>query len=74
MPSPREPIPPFPLPLRPWDSEPTVDLKPVLDGVYDRAGYVRRVNYRRPPDPPLSAEDAAWAEARLSAMLGEASS
>ena len=61
----RDPIPAFPAPLRSGEPEPQVDLKPLLEGVYERAAYGRRVNYARPPDPPLSEADAAWAETIL---------
>jgi hypothetical protein len=37
-----EPIPIFPLPLKPEDAEIWVELQPIIQGVYDRAGY----NYR----------------------------
>ena len=57
----REPIPPFPVPLRDSDSPAILNLKPVLDRLYDAANYGRRI-YRHPPVPPLTAEDAAWAE------------
>jgi hypothetical protein len=32
---------------------------------YDRGRYAHRLDYRREPVPPLSPEDAAWADARL---------
>ena len=59
----RQPIPTFPLPLRPDDVEPTVDLGALLQGVYDRAGYDLVVRYNQPPHPPLGEDDAAWAAA-----------
>src|SRR3990172_12478739 len=59
----RQPIPTFPLPLRPDDVEPTVDLGALLQGVYDRAGYDLVVRYNQPPHPPLVEDDAAWAAA-----------
>lgn len=57
----RDPIPCFPLPLQEGDMEPAVDLKPMLDGLYDRASYDLRVDYTQPPVPPLSDTDAQWA-------------
>jgi len=56
----RDPIPMFPLPLGPGEPEPMIDLRPVLDHVYDGAAYRYRL-YDDQPDPPLSPEDAAWA-------------
>jgi len=63
----RAPIPIFPLPLRPDEPEPQVDLKLLLEGIYERAGYGRRVDYRKPPDPRLTEADTEWAGAILSA-------
>ena len=63
----REPIPPFALPLLRGDDEPTVELNRLLHDLYDRAGFDLRIDYSQPPDPPLPAEDAAWAEALLRA-------
>lgn len=57
----RDPIPRFPLPLQKGDVEPVVDLKPLLDGLYDKASYDLRVDYAKPPIPPLSDADAQWA-------------
>jgi len=64
----RESIPVFPLPLRPDDVEPQVDLGALLQSVYDRAGYDLIINYQQPSTPPLGDEDAAWA----AALLGQA--
>jgi hypothetical protein len=58
-------IPPFPLPLREHDSEPLVDLQSLLAGIYDRASYDLVIDYRQDPVPPLSEEDAAWANTLL---------
>jgi hypothetical protein len=59
------PIPVFPLPLRPPDIEPVVDLQAVLQGAYDRAGWDLAIDYSREPVPPLLEPDAAWARALL---------
>lgn len=56
----RDPIPTFPLPLRPEDEEPVVDLSALLQELYDRAGYDLVVDYTADPVPPLEGEDAAW--------------
>lgn len=63
----RDPLPSFPLPLRPGDVEPEVDLQAVLHGLYDRAGYGLRLSYREEPVPPLAPDDAAWADQLLRA-------
>ncbi len=54
-------IPSFALPLAPGDEEPVVELNAVLHGVYHRARFDLRLEYSRPPVPPLSEADAAWA-------------
>ncbi|MCW5849938.1 MAG: DUF4058 family protein [Anaerolineae bacterium] len=61
----RQPIPTFRLPLQPGDTEPEVDLTALLHGLYDRAGYDLRLNYRTAAEPPLTGEDAVWADALL---------
>jgi len=58
-------IPRFELPLKVEDSRPVVDLKSILDGVYDRAGYRYRIDYTQPTTPPLSTQEAAWVETLL---------
>lgn len=60
-----DPIPSFPLPLRPGDNEPTVELGPLLGSLYDRARYDLAVDYTSEPVPPLTGEDAAWADRLL---------
>ena len=55
-----DPMPLVPVPLRPGEPEPTLDLKAALDAVYDEAGYEDTL-YRGSPEPALTAEQAAWA-------------
>ena len=38
-----------------------LDLQAVLDETYEKGGFGRRIDYRRPPVPPLSASDQARA-------------
>jgi hypothetical protein len=61
----RQPIPRFSLPLQPGDDEPEVDLNQVLHTLYDRAGYDLRIDYRGEADPPLTGDDAVWANGLL---------
>ena len=61
----RQSIPPFPLPLKPEDQEPSVDMGSLLHELYDRASYDLRLNYQGEPAPPLSAEDTLWADQLL---------
>jgi hypothetical protein len=53
-------LPVIPIPLRPPHPDARLDLQELLNRVYDEAGYEFDV-YDGPPQPPLSAEDAAWA-------------
>jgi hypothetical protein len=58
----RESLPVVPIPLAADDADATLDLKRVIDSIYDAMAYARRI-YQGQPDPPLTALDAAWAEA-----------
>jgi hypothetical protein len=58
-------IPMFPLPLQPDDVEPIVDLKQLLDEVYERSGYSYFIDYRAVLKPALSEVDRAWVESYL---------
>ncbi len=44
-----------------------VDLQAMLDQVYDRTRYTEVFDYTDPPDPPLTAEQQAWADGVLRA-------
>lgn len=57
----RQPIPEFPVPLDRGDPEPVVRLGHLLAGLYDRARFALRVDYSKPPIPPLDDDDATWA-------------
>ena len=63
----RERLPTIPIPLRPDVPEPAIDLQSLLHDVYDSAGYGGYIYDDGPPDPPLSAEDQAWATAIITA-------
>lgn len=56
----RERLPVIPVPLYPPDPDVALDLQDVLHRVYDAAGYGKYV-YSETPQPPLSADDLAWA-------------
>jgi hypothetical protein len=62
-----DPIPTFRLPLTPRDDEPEVDLRQLIDALYDTMSYDLRIDYRQDPVPPLQADAAAWADALLRA-------
>lgn len=67
-----EPIPDFPLPLKPEDEEPIVNLQAIIEGVCERAGYHVRIDYHQPvPPPKLSEADQQWVDDLLTAVRGE---
>jgi hypothetical protein len=66
-----ESIPSFPLPLKPDDVEPIVDLQAIVMGVYERAGYGDRIDYRQPvPAPSLSPSQQQWVDSLLEPIRG----
>jgi hypothetical protein len=56
------PLPAIPVPLRPGEAEPLVDLQSVVRLAYERGSYDLRIDYRSEPAPPLTPADAAWAD------------
>lgn len=56
----REAIPTIPIPVRTGEPDLRLELKPLIDSVYDGLGYHYQL-YGSPPEPPLSPEDAEWA-------------
>lgn len=63
----RDPIPSVPIPLREGDADVLLDIKVVLDQVYDGGRYANYV-YAGPPEPRLSPDDTAWAAQFLPAV------
>ncbi|MEM9162895.1 MAG: DUF4058 family protein [Cyanobacteria bacterium P01_F01_bin.4] len=60
-----DPIPAFPLPLDADQPEPAVDLKAVLNQVYDRNAYDLKLDYGAEPVPALTKAEAEWASTLL---------
>jgi hypothetical protein len=56
----RDALPMIPVPLRAPDPDAQLDLKALLERIYDAAGYEEYI-YGGSPEPPLSADDAVWA-------------
>lgn len=50
-------IPNIPIPLRPEDTEPILDLQQILNDLYDRLGYAYFIDYSQTPPPPWSIAD-----------------
>lgn len=57
----RDPLPVIAVPLLEGDPDARLNLQAILHHIYDAAGYALYI-YDSPPNPPLSAEDAAWAQ------------
>jgi hypothetical protein len=60
----RDPLPIIPIPLAGSDPPAPLDLQAILHRIYDSYGF-KKYMYQTPPDPPLNAEDAAWARGVL---------
>lgn len=60
-----DPLPTVGIPLDPGVPEVTIALQPMLDQTYDRSRYTELFDYTQPPDPPLTPEQQAWADAIL---------
>lgn len=56
-----EPLPTFPVPLRPNEAEPAIVLQQLLNEIYDRARFDLAIDYRTAPNPKLADPDAEWA-------------
>jgi hypothetical protein len=61
-------IPVFGLPLGVGDGSVAVDLRALLDGIYEQSGYDLVIDYGEPPVPPLSAGEMDWAEGWLRSL------
>jgi hypothetical protein len=62
----QERLPEIDIPLLPSDGAVAVDLQQVFHRCYETGPYRRRLDYRSlAPDPPLTAQQAAWAAALL---------
>ncbi|MEL7143020.1 MAG: DUF4058 family protein [Cyanobacteria bacterium J06573_11] len=58
-------MPTFQLPLKDNDQAPTVNLKALLDDIYDRSGYDLKLDYCSSPVPAFSSETTAWLDSLL---------
>ena len=65
----RDPIPDAQIPLSSPDAPVSVSLQEALNRVYD-SGAFEHYLYDAPPEPPLNAENAAWAARLIPAGRG----
>lgn len=63
----RRALPAIAIPLRKGDADAHLDLQAIIEQTYRNGAYGRRIDYTKPPDPPLDGTDAAWAEELLRA-------
>jgi hypothetical protein len=56
----RDSLPNVPVPLREPHADARIPLRSILDQVYDTGRYGEYI-YNKPPPPPMSRDDAAWA-------------
>lgn len=63
----RERLPAIRIPLRRTDPDAALDLQTLVDQAYHFGAYFRTINYASEPIPPLSPDDAAWADQLLKA-------
>lgn len=58
-------LPAIGIPLDPGVHPVTIELQPMLDRIVDSSRYTEFFRYTDPPDPPLTAEQQAWASGIL---------
>jgi hypothetical protein len=58
-------LPVIPVPLADPDPDLSLDLQPLLDGIYALGRYDERIVYTRPLSPALPAAEAAWMRKQL---------
>lgn len=65
----QQPLPDFPVPLKPEDTEPVVPLQETFNQLFDRARYATRIDYRQPiPPPALSPAEQQWVDTLLTPL------
>lgn len=61
----RDRLPRIRVPLRKDEADVVLDLQLLVDQSYRKGRYGISIDYRRPPEPPLEKDDAAWADELL---------
>jgi hypothetical protein len=60
-------LPTIPIPLSSPDKDMRLELQPIIDAVYARSHYNRRLDYSRPLQPALTDEESSWLAEQLRA-------
>ena len=63
----RAPLPTIKVPLRPNEGPAGLSLQMLIDRAYENGRYARTIDYRKPCEPALEADDASWADQLLKA-------
>lgn len=61
----REPIPDIPVPLRPGETEPILELNTMLHELYDILNFDLVIDYTEDPQPLFEGQDAEWVDELL---------
>ncbi|MBE9079637.1 DUF4058 family protein [Romeria aff. gracilis LEGE 07310] len=59
------PIPTFWVPLKPEDNAIAINLKPLLDEIYELSGYDLDINYNQDPVPVWPVSELEWIDRQL---------
>jgi hypothetical protein len=59
------PLPTIPIPLAKPHPDIPLALQPLIEVIYERGRYSEDIDYAKPLDPPLTAEQSAWFEQQL---------
>jgi hypothetical protein len=62
-----QPLPEIPVPLRAKDPKIMLALQPMIEAIYADGRYGSTLDYTRPLDPPLSADDQSFVTLQLTA-------
>lgn len=66
-----QPLPEIPVPLTQPDADIPLNLQPMIEAIYERSRYGRSIDYGKPANPPLSAEETKWLKGRLRERQGQ---
>lgn len=61
----QRPLPALAVPLSRPDADVPLNLQPLIEAIYERWRYDQDIDFTRPLNPPLQAEEVAWLEQHL---------